>query len=172
MSEIINLTESGITFNLVKNNLFYIEPYIRKRRQEGIKTVEFIYLQEDNLLFVEAKQSIPNQERSPERFDEYISEIYQKWCNALNVEILGILGREDIKETIMPSAFSNLQWGSIEIKLLLVIPDVPLNYLGQLNELIKQEFNKKDTLRLISLWNISVEVINRDLAIQKGLVSS
>ncbi|HGH6887497.1 TPA: hypothetical protein ACJMCX_000977, partial [Neisseria meningitidis] len=77
MSEIINLTESGITFNLVKNNLFYIEPYIRKRRQEGIKTVEFIYLQEDNLLFVEAKQSIPNQERSPERFDEYISEIYQ-----------------------------------------------------------------------------------------------
>lgn len=117
MSEIINLTESGITFNLVKNNLFYIEPYIRKRRQEGIKTVEFIYLQEDNLLFVEAKQSIPNQERSPERFDEYISEIYQKWCNALNVEILGILGREDIKETIMPSAFSNLQWGSIEIKL-------------------------------------------------------
>ncbi|MBE2404334.1 hypothetical protein IL335_33265, partial [Klebsiella pneumoniae] len=94
------------------------------------------------------------------------------WCNALNVEILGILGREDIKETIMPSAFSNLQWGSIEIKLLLVIPDVPLNYLGQLNELIKQEFNKKDTLRLISLWNISVEVINRDLAIQKGLASS
>ena len=58
-----------------------------------------------------------------------------KMCNALNVEILGILGREDITETIMPSAFSNLQWGSIEIKLLLVIPDVPLEYLGQLNEL-------------------------------------
>ena len=59
MTEEVKITESGMTFVLPKEKLFYIEPYAQQNDFK-LKTVEFVWWENNEMRFIEAKSSAPN----------------------------------------------------------------------------------------------------------------
>ena len=102
--EQITIYESNMTFGAYnQEDVFHIEKSeIYKELQDGssgIKTVEFILLKNQNLLFVEAKTSTANyagastSEEKKKKREEFIQEITQKWMDSLHIYCSLILKR-------------------------------------------------------------------------------
>lgn len=166
MNEIIK--ESGVRFSLKTENLFKIEKWIQNKNLSGIKTVEFIYVQNHNLLLIEAKKSIPNKNKSLDKYQEYISEIYCKFCHSFNFQILVSLNRENMT---LSKIFNELDWGNLNIRFLLIIPDMPDEYLPLMSDLVKQDLNKEDSLNLFKIWRNNIQVINKKMAGRMNLLA-
>lgn len=89
------ITESDMQFGKYPENfIFQIEDsaqYTEKLRQNGVRSCEFILRRGNNLCFVEAKTSCPNQitanssEEKKIKYQEYIQEIVEKIFTRWNV---------------------------------------------------------------------------------------
>ncbi|MDR0295476.1 MAG: hypothetical protein LBH91_04705 [Prevotellaceae bacterium] len=81
------IIESGMEFN--NDNSFYIEKSFQYTATEGkgIKSVEFIRVNGDQLYFIEAKSSFPNPKNpnSKEIFTSQIHEIADKFIHSLSL---------------------------------------------------------------------------------------
>lgn len=172
MNEII--IESGVRFSLNPENLFKIEQWIQNKNLSGIKTVEFIYIQNHDLLLIEAKKSIPNKIKSPDKYQEYISEIYCKFCHSFNFQMLISLNRENMS---LSEAFNKLDWSNLNIRFLLIIPDVPDTFnisqanLPCISEMVSKDLNEIDSLNLFKIWRTNIQVINRKTASKMNLLA-
>jgi len=83
-----DITESGMDF--VSENTFQIEKSAAYRNSgKGIRSVEFVRVKEDKLLFVEAKTTFPNPDNpskeNPDRFQSEIKDICDKFIHSLNL---------------------------------------------------------------------------------------
>jgi hypothetical protein len=80
------IQESGMDF--IADNSFNIEQYIHDMRIEGIKSVEFIRIKNNDLLFIEAKQTFPNPDNpssdNKRKFISAISNIKRKFIHSVN----------------------------------------------------------------------------------------
>ncbi len=125
MKDMISIEESGLTFALPKADVFQIEQSESfKQLGDGFKVVEFIYKQNNNCIFLEAKSSIPRSENKQD-YADFWQDITEKFANSLQFHCLSSLKRGQNRFDELPKNMKNLHWKNLDIKFLLVIPDMP-----------------------------------------------
>ncbi len=168
------IEESGMKFcKLEEERLFWIEKSdIYKQLGEGIKTVEFIYLsKEENLLFVEAKQSCPNvanrdeSEEKQKKYEMYFSDVTDKFIDSINMFATTVLGRNGQSIDVGENILQESTYTKGKIKFVLVITDAEESWLtGPKAELDKRLF------RYRKIWKAKVIVLNKKMAEELGLI--
>lgn len=167
MCNIVEIYESGIKFSVEKDELFHIEKS-NNFKKLGIKTVEFVKYQKisKQIMFIEAKSSIPNPEKSPSEYEEFWNEIKEKHENSFNY-IASSFIRFPERSSEFSESFKNILFQDSKILLFLIIPDMPNELLSGASD----KFNKKlDGFK--KAWGVNdIVVINKELAKKYGLIS-
>ena len=157
--------QSGMDF--IANNSFYLEEEdVYKNIGDKIRSVEFIRVKEDMLLFVEAKTSFPNPNspnvNNKERFQSEINQICEKFIHSLNlfssIEI-GVSKKNYPDDFIKPK--------KVSIVFLLVIKNHEINWCRP----IVNKINVELPSYLKKIWKPIVYVINQQKAIEQGIIA-
>lgn len=168
------ITESEMNFGKFdEENLFHIEDSkIYKDLGSGIKTVEFILKWKKNeILFLEAKTTYPNSANKNEsmekiqKFEEYYSEITEKFIDSLQVYLAAVMGRYQDLAEIGAELRSVDSMKEIRLKFILVVKNAKdITWLaGPLAEL------KARLLQVRKIWGVEVAVLNEELAKENKL---
>lgn len=168
------ITESEMNFGKFdEENLFHIEDSkIYKDLGSGIKTVEFILKWKKNeILFLEAKTTCPNSANKNEsmektqKFEEYYSEITEKFIDSLQVYLAAVMGRYQDLAEIGAELRSVDSMKEIRLKFILVVKNAKdITWLaGPLAEL------KARLLQVRKIWGVEVAVLNEELAKENKL---
>lgn len=168
------ITESEMNFGKFdEENLFHIEnSKIYKDLGSGIKTVEFILKWKKNeILFLEAKTTCPNSANKNEsmektqKFEEYYSEITEKFIDSLQVYLAAVMGRYQDLAEIGAELRSVDSMKEIRLKFILVVKNAKdITWLaGPLAEL------KARLLQVRKIWGVEVAVLNEELAKENKL---
>lgn len=163
------ITESEMNFGKFdEENLFHIEDSkIYKDLGSGIKTVEFILKWKKNeILFLEAKTTCPNSANKNEsmektqKFEEYYSEITEKFMDSLQVYLAAVMGRYQDLAEIGAELRSVDSMKEIRLKFILVVKNAKdITWLaGPLAEL------KARLLQVRKIWGVEMVVLNEELA--------
>ncbi len=165
----VTITESGVIFgNFAQDDCYQIEhSQGHKSLGEGFKMVEFTYLSNKKLYVVEAKSSIPRPTTQPD-YDKYWDEIFEKFENALTLQMMAFVKRNQSAEAELPQNHKRINWQQTSLELRLVIPTVPTQHLAP----ITHKF-RKHLYKLRKLWSISdthMFVINEEKARLEGLL--
>lgn len=166
----ITVTESGMTFGpFDERSLFKVEDSPFVRRLNRIKACELAYWngESNRLVFIEAKSSIPDPHKSPERFEAYFSDMLEKFDNALQMLVAGALIRSEELSDQLEAGIAQVNWSQATILFYLVIPEAPLEVLGSLTEKLRKVMHRQ-----ISVWRANAFVINRHLAYRKGIATA
>lgn len=164
----ITVTESGMEFGPFDvDNLFYVEksPYVANMR--GIKACEFVLWveQQGELIFIEAKSSVPNPTASPEKYKDYFIEMLEKFDNSLQLLAAGTKSRSKELAAELGAGIANLDWQNSQILFYLVIPKAPDQFLDGLTSKLRQSLDRQ-----LKIWRAEAFVINERLARSKGLL--
>lgn len=170
----LTILESGLEFGpFDAESLFHIEKSESyKQRQENVKIAEFLWIQstqqpQTKLWIVEAKTSVPKPDTV--EYESFFAEISSKLANALAFTVSGFLNRNTQTRNELPTLFTQLDWANTDIKLALVIPNIPNQFLPPINDKFKKHLRS-----LTNIWSISslsVVVLNTEKAIKYGLSS-
>ena len=104
------ISESEMNFGKFEEaDLFYIEESkIYRNLGTGIKTVEFILrYNENSIIFLEAKKTCPNaanryaSEEKELKFEEYYSEIAEKFIDSLQIYIAALLDKYKDRKSVV-----------------------------------------------------------------------
>jgi len=163
----ISPIESGVTFGpYEEEDCYLIEKSTVVSKLSGIKIAEFVLSKENSLFIVEAKSSIPRL-TNKEDSDRFFSEIHDKLLNTLTITFNGIVGRNDRVKGELPANIKLIRIDKVDVSLLLVIPDVPMEQLPPMTDKIRS------VMRLVmKTWGIKdfqVLVLNKDLLTKHGL---
>ena len=166
----ITISESGLTFGEFSEDcLYHIEKSAYILTLEHVKIAEFIEYRKkpqsnNQLLIIEAKSSIPKES------EQFWDEIKDKLLNSLTLLFTGALKRHPLIFDELPQNFKALDWETLDIKLLLVIPTIPTiptEYLAPITDQFRKEL-----VTLRQIWGIpplSIVVLNADKARQYHL---
>ena len=163
----ITISESGLTFGEFSEDcLYHIEKSAYILTLEHVKIAEFIEYRNNpqsnnQLLIIEAKSSIPKES------EQFWAEIKDKLLNSLTLLFTGALKRHPLIFDELPQNFKTLDWEMLDIKLLLVIPTIPTEYLAPITDQFRKEL-----VTLRQIWGISplsIVVLNADKARQYHL---
>ncbi len=169
------IKESGMEFNgLEEKRLSWIEKSdIYERVGEGIKTVEFIYLsEEENILLVEAKTSCPNvankddNEEKQKKYEEYYSDVADKFIDSINMFAATALGRNGQCDNVGEKILQKSTYTENEIKFVLIIADAEESWLGGPRAELELRL-----FRYRKIWKADVIVLNKKMAAELGLVA-
>lgn len=167
------IEESGVKFGAFDEEcLFWIEhSAIYKQMGEGIKTVEFIHLtEEENVLFVEAKTSCPNaankndNEDKKKKYEEYYADVADKFIDSVNMFATTVLGRNGHSDDVGESILQKNTYAKSKIKFVLVVAGAEESWLGG----PKAELELR-LLRFRKIWKADVVVLNKRMAVELGL---
>jgi len=158
------ITESGMDF--VDENVFHIEKSrLYTNLNDGVRSVEFVRIKDDKLIFVEAKASFPNPdnpcEENLEKFKSAIEELCEKFIHSLHLLSSVKLG---VQIESLPIEFSLPERTSLVF--LLVIKNHKFVWLKP----IKGKIESTLPSVLKKIWKPEVIVINQAVAIKHGLV--
>ncbi|MDR0730458.1 MAG: hypothetical protein LBF63_02245 [Treponema sp.] len=155
------IIESGMEF--IANNVFRIEKsQALLDAGEGIKSVEFIRMVNDKLMFLEAKTTFPNPEKTDvNRFDEEVNDICKKFIHSIALYSSIVLG---VHYEELPCAF--VAESKKTIWFILVICNHELAWCRYIQTKIRSSL--PDYLQKI--WNPQVFVINKKSAMKYNLV--
>jgi hypothetical protein len=159
------IIESGMPF--IADNAFHIEnsaAYITLGC--GIKSVEFVRRKNEFLMFVEAKSTFPNPNKSEERFDGAADDIAEKFVHSVNLyaSITLDVYTEDT------SALSNSSCKNSAITLVLVIRDHKTEWCKRVKNKLDLLLNQSAYFR--EIWRPKVFVINYASAIEFGIAEN
>ena len=167
------IIESGMTFGpFPEGRCFYIE----KSKcyaiiQKHIRMAEFLLLRMNNekpvIWIVEAKSSTPRPETQP-NFDEFITEIREKFINAFSLGWASCLRRHQVAETELPDNFKTLNLSLVDVKFVLVIKGHQDAWLPPLKDALGDAL--RSTVKTWAFAPASVVVLNDTLAQQHGLI--
>ena len=139
-----------------------------KLKKYGIKTVEFILFQKDKLMFIEAKKTTPNynSDNNLEKYNDYISEISQKFCDSIDIYMSTYIGRQIDSEFSQKMKLANIS--DFEIRLLVVIKNAYEDSLCHYTDKLRIVLNRK-----MKKWsNCQLFVISEEQARKKGLIKN
>lgn len=159
----INIEESGIEFGpFSKDDFFAIEEALQQKKlsSKGVCSVEFVVKNNNSLIFLEAKTSIPRDS------DNFFTEITEKFEHSLIVFVNALLKRNNLQNDL-PANFTVNDSSLQSIKLLLVIKSVPSDYLQQLTDKLRKSLKSVSVLWSIEPQNI--QLINEERAIKHRL---
>lgn len=166
----IVIQESGMEFGpFEESDCFLIEESEAIRDLgEGIKLPEFVvYIKPAHgaagyVAVVEAKSSIPKDSQ------EFLTEIKEKYINALTIFCASLLGRLPEVLSDMPSGLRNFP-AQTKMKLILVIPTVPDQHLPDITDSLREKL--KIDRKLWGLQYQDILAVNKRLAIKQGFCS-
>lgn len=159
----IRIKESGIEFGpFSKDDFFAIEEALQQKKlsSKGVCSVEFVVKNNNSLIFLEAKTSIPRDS------DIFFTEITEKFEHSLIVLVNALLKRNDLQNDL-PANFTVNDSSLQSIKLLLVIKSVPSDYLQQLTDKLRKAL--KDVSVLWSIKPQNIQLINEERAVKHNL---
>lgn len=164
MMEKIN--ESGITFQIEKDRLYYIEKTNLFQSFHNVKSCEFICLSSDNkVMFVEAKSSSPKPVEK-ESFKNYVAGISAKFRDSFlifNALKANRHSAEHKKE--VPNLISRISIEKAQYLFILVLKGYPQEWLDPIQTQLKIEMSY-----LRQTWNFpdtAIKVINETIAQRK-----
>ena len=158
------INESGMVF--VADNALYIEKSdLYASLGDCVRSVEFIRVKEDRLLFVEAKASFANPNNpngeNVSKFQSEVDEVCEKFIHSLNLlssVVIGVAGNVFDCDFVLPNSFS--------LVFILVIQNHEMKWCKQVQNRIKVSLPK----HIIKIWKPVIYVINREIAIKRELV--
>lgn len=155
------IIESGMEF--VTDKVFYIEKsQALIGAGEGVKSVEFVRMINDSLIFLEAKTTFPNPHKTDSnRFDEEVNTICEKFIHSIALYSSIVLG---VNYDELPGAFINGPKKSIWF--VLVIRDHDLAWCRYIQTKIITILPRY----LQKIWKPQVFVINKKSALKYNLV--
>ena len=160
------ITESNMGF--ITDNAFYIEKSkLYTDLGEGVRSVEFVRVKNNNLLFVEARETFPNPENPIDanlnRYNSQIEEICEKFVHSLNLFSSAKVG---IANERLPDGLS------LPTKSSLVFVFVIKNHKSKWCKPIRKKLISILPEYLNKIWNPTVYVINHETVIKRGLAIS
>lgn len=162
----ISITESGMVFEFEDDQIFQMEgSELHRRMGDAIKTVEFITCLKDNELdFVEAKSSSPRPTQdNQERFEEFITEIADKFIHSFHLYLSAILGRHQNHK--INGSFVALDNSKVQYKFILIIKGHQIEWLLPLKDALE-----KKILPHRKIWQSKVILMNEVVAKKYKLV--
>lgn len=165
MTNVVDIQESGMFFSVPRTELFHIEPYVQKKI--GVKTVEFVWLQNQKMKFVEAKSSAP-MPNNAQGLKDYIDAISEKWLNSVHITANKALCEK------MGKPFELSSWEGIQVNLYLVLGN---QFKKEWLPPLQNAFNADSKLRgWQKVWSPSnpawIKVLNEEMARRAKLISS
>jgi hypothetical protein len=156
-----------------ENDLFEIEKSgIYKELGSGIRTVEFILKQKNNIIFLEAKKSCPNAanryetEGKKEKFEEYYSAITEKFADSLQIFLASLTERYLDTSEIGTNLLEQKSLKNINLRFVLVIKTADdLAWLAGPKAILNERL-----IKYRKIWNVEVAVLNSALAREYKLV--
>lgn len=164
----IKITESKMVFEpYEEDDIFEIEKSkINQMAGDCINTVEFVLVRDvSKILFVEAKSSTPRESTDKYRYEEFITEIKEKFIHSFELYQALRCQRYDINMQIGTN-LKNLDWKQGEIKFVFVIHGHQKEWLPPIREALLKamdSFNK--------IWKSDIIVLNDEMAMRWNLVS-
>ena len=167
------MVHSGMKFrDFGDDNCFRIEEsrlYQKSLQHHGFKMVEFVTLrnaeqpEDSKLVFVEAKTTL-RQESAKARFEEEISDIAQKFIDALQF-ICGVWHGGRKNKTTLPANFAKFRENGSKIVFVLVVKNIEETNLRRVKSAILEKLRRERIL-----WKFDLLVLNEELAIEEKLV--
>ena len=156
MAEVI--TESGMDF--IADNTFHIEKSeLYSGIGEGVRSVEFIRVIDDRLLFVEAKTSFPNpnnpSSENLEKFQTAIEDICEKFIHSLSLF-------SSVKVGVTESSFPNefVMPEKVSLNFVFVIKSHELEWC----RLVEKKLYTTFPSYMKKIWKPNIYVINQENA--------
>ena len=172
----IKIQESQMNFGpFQRQRCFHIEKSeVYLRIQQKVQIAEFLLLKDrrekrPSVWVVEAKSSSPRPENTVS-FDAFINEIKNKMINAFSLTLASCLKRHKDAKSKLPEHFQYLNLAKTNFRFVLVIQGHQDSWLPPIQDALTKEFFV--TTKTWAIAPNSVAVLNRKLAIQKGLVAS
>ena len=173
-----HFTESEVDFELPKDFLFRIEKCKTLSSLQGIKTAEFLLLDDKNssikIWIVEAKLGSP-QPAKEEDFNKFINEIKDKLYDSLSLFIAMYLGRH-LKE--LPTSFQQVDLERVSFNLVLLMTSQNFNknedWVSNLQNSLQDVLNPL-VRKMPKIWKFcsnKIIVMNIDTAQQYGLIKN
>lgn len=133
---------------------------------EHIRTVEFVLRRKENqILFIEAKSSSPQERTSKERYDEFIAEIVEKFVQSFEIYHTLRYNRYNT-DVSMGEHLVQQEWDKVEIKFVLVIHGHEKEWLVPLREALIRNMSA-----YLKIWKSAVVVLNDEMARRYHLIS-
>ena len=157
------ITESGMDF--IADNTFHIEKSdVYTKLKGSIKTVEFIRVKDDKLLFVEAKSSFPNPNNSESsaKFQLEIDAICDKFVHSLNLYAsiaIGVNGQ-------LPPDFNPAV--KVSLKFVLIFNDFEQEWCVKIQKALTNQLRKSESITKI--WKPYVFAMNQEMATKQNLI--
>jgi len=161
------ITESDMDF--IADNAFHIEksPSYTNLGSD-VKSVEFVRIKDNKLLFVEAKSSFPKPDVADAgkstRFKEEIGKIYDKFTHSLNlysaVEV-GVIGGG------FPADYKPAD--KVTLVFVMVIKGFEQTWCIPIQKALLAEISK--SIIMAKIWKPEVDVINEETAKKKRLIN-
>jgi len=162
----INVICNQSGMNFIADNAFHIEESItyKKLNVHGIRSVEFIRVKNNNLLFIEAKETFPNP-GSPSadnlvKFNLEVDEICEKIIHSLNLflsMLAGVTAKEFPDSFILPAETS--------LVFILVIKNHKLEWCRK----VKSRLIETLPSYIQKIWKPKIFVINHITAVKRNL---
>ena len=162
------ITESEMIFGPFEEaDVFEIEKSnVNQLIGERIRTVEFVICREENrILFVEAKSSLPREQTSKERYDAFVTEITDKFVHSFEIYHTLKYNRYHIDQDI-GEHLKQQEWDKVQIKFVLVIRGHKKEWLAPLREALM-----KNMSAYLKIWKSTVVVLNDEMAKRYHLIS-
>jgi hypothetical protein len=167
------IRESEMDFGAYEiNDLFRIETSrIYKDLGSGVRTVEFILKQNNNILFVEAKKSCPNAANKDEshekkvKFEEFYSEMLEKFVDSLQVFLASLTERYSDTSEVGMNLVGQKTLKNINLRFVLVITSAKLEWLAGPKAMLEEIL-----IKYRRIWNVQVVVLNQELAREYKLI--
>lgn len=163
--------ESGMRFELPDDQLFFIEQSNFFKLKVGVATVEFLYFQKNNLLWVEAKSSFPRAENK-EHFEENITAIADKFIHSFELYLSHFLSVNKLIPSETPEMFLNYDFSKkMPLKFVLIINcgKIKKSNIPQMISTIQNTFLKRFNGHR-SIWNVQFIALDHESAIEYKLV--
>lgn len=160
------IVESGITFDIEQDHLYYIEQSKLVQNTKYFKTPEFVCLRGDDVVVLEAKSTVPSP-MSKADFKTYLDEIRLKFFNSMALLNACWSKCNPVELQTMPATLQQQKMHQAQFQLYLVIANAKKEWLVDVNNAFKSELQI-----LFKIWNIpdtAFRAITKEKAIQLGL---
>lgn len=162
----INRHESNMNFIFDDSYYYSIEEdgfYKKVTSKYGAKVCDFITYKNENLLFIEAKNSAP---QSKDELHAFANEVSQKFIDSIFIYIGVVYDRDNTPSNIITSQMNNRKLLESHIKLILVINGLPKKALQDIQNIFEKVIKKFKYIFSIS----SILILNNEQAKSKGMI--
>jgi hypothetical protein len=170
------ITESGMKFGPYNNDQCFDIEHSRlyaSISNAGVKTAEFLVLKNEQsncpqiLEVVEAKSSTPSP-GGKENFDDFISQIRDKFVNALTLCLATCLNRHPKFHGELPGLIQKMDLSQIQVRFVLVIQGHREDWLQPIDDSLNKAM--RSTLKIWGFSHKAVVVLNDDMAKERQYI--